>query len=91
MSKKIRIGQYVHVSRAASDYPPLQAGKTKAERDISRQRVPSSGVVIFVGQLAPWATVLLYDVRGPVPRAMYCESFGLDQLNATRPPRGVTP
>ena len=91
MSESIRAGQFVHISRGPGDYPDKLGGGTREEKDEARGRVPSAGVVVFVSRLAPWATVLLYDMRGPVPRPMYRESFGLGQLNAARPPRGVTP
>lgn len=82
MSESIRAGQFVRVTRNPSDYPRLIGGKNMEERDEARKRIPSAGEVVFVSRLAPWATVLLYDMRGPVPRPMYRESFGLGQLNA---------
>lgn len=83
MSKKIKAGQFVHISREPGDYPDKLGGGTREEKAEARGRVPSAGVVVFVSRLAPWATVLLYDAQN---RPMYRESFGLRQLRA-----GVTP
>ena len=83
MSKQIKAGQFVHISRGPGDYPDKLGGGTREEKDEARGRVPSAGVVVFVSRLAPWATVLLYDAQN---RPMYRESFGLRQLRTEATP-----
>ena len=83
MSKQIKAGQFVHISRGPGDYPDKLGGGTLEEKAEARGRVPSAGVVVFVSRLAPWATVLLYDTQN---RPMYRESFALGQLRTEATP-----